>query len=174
MNLKASSDGGAVSLHSDKDSSGGEISSLGEKMLDQLRVSWAQRFRYPAPQIQSADILRRLFAWRLQAECFGDLDSDTRARLKRASSAIAKGKNSIASASTNLRAGSILVREWRGAIHRVLVRDTGFEHDGKQYRSLSKVARAISGTHWSGPRFFGLIQKPESPAATQSVLKSSQ
>ena len=54
------------------------------------------------------------------------------------------------------QAGSVLVREWRGVVHRVLVVDNGFEHRDKRYRSLTKVARAITGTRWSGPRFFGL------------------
>lgn len=157
----------------DADRSNNEISALREKGLVQLRVDWALRFQTPAPPIQSADILRRLFAYRLQTETFGDLDPDTRARLRRARTSIAKGKAPIASGSSNLRTGSVLVREWRGEMHRVLVRDNGFEHQGKQYGSLSEVARAISGTHWSGPRFFGLVQKPLSPSNKPTAIVPS-
>jgi hypothetical protein len=133
-----------------------EIGALMDKGVDALRETWFQRFRSPAPPIQSADILRRLFAWRLQVEAFGDLDLETATSLKRNRSAVARGK----APGTRLRAGTILVREWRGVTHRVLVLDEGFEHEGKRYRSLSEAARAISGTRWSGPRFFGIEERP--------------
>jgi hypothetical protein len=55
-----------------------------------------------------------------------------------------------------LRAGTILSREWNGATHRVIVVDGGFLCDGTTYDSLSKIAFAITGTRWNGPRFFGL------------------
>jgi Protein of unknown function (DUF2924) len=127
-----------------------------------------QRFGCRAPQIQSADILRRLFAWKIQAETFGDLDAETMAALRRARIAVAKGRSPLSHSTGSmlragtLRAGTILVREWRGVIHRVLVRNSGFEHRGKRFGSLSEVARAISGTRWSGPRFFGLEERPPS------------
>ena len=146
-----------------------EITALGDQGVDALRVGWARRFRCPAPPIQSADVLRRLFAWRLQAEAFGDLDSKTAASLKRARAAVSKGNGPVPNMSTALRAGSVLVREWRGVTHRVLVRDKGFEREGKEYRTLSEVARAITGTRWSGPRFFGLEEKI--PKANSMVSK---
>jgi hypothetical protein len=59
-----------------------------------------------------------------------------------------------------LRPGTILSREWNGQMHRVAVRDKGFDWNGKTYRSLSKVALAITGTRWNGPRFFGLRDNP--------------
>jgi hypothetical protein len=136
---------------------GGEIAALMDKGVDALRGAWDQRFRSLAPPIQSADILRRLFAWRIQVEAFGDLDPETTASLKRHRFALVKGKTP--NAGTELRAGTILVREWRGVTHRVLALDDGFEHDGKRYDSLSEVARAISGTRWSGPRFFGIEER---------------
>jgi len=135
-----------------------KVASLIGKGVDALRTAWLQRFRSPAPPIQSADILRRLFAWKLQAEALGDLDSETATSLKRTRSAVARGK--APNHGTSLRAGTILVREWRGVTHRVLALDEGFEHDEKRYGSLSEVARAISGTRWSGPRFFGIEERP--------------
>jgi hypothetical protein len=135
-----------------------KVVALMDKGVDALRESWFQRFRSPAPPIQSADILRRLFAWRLQVETFGDLDTETATSLKRSRTAVAKGR--APSPGTGLRVGTILVREWRGVTHRVLALDEGFEHDGKRYGSLSEVARAISGTRWSGPRFFGVEERP--------------
>src|SRR5258707_1198194 len=135
-----------------------ELAALMDKGIEVIRAAWLQRFRSPAPPIQSSDVLRRLFAWRLQVEAFGDLDPETATSLKRTRSAVAKGKAPTVGAS--LRTGTILVREWRGVTHRVLALDKGFEHNEKRYGSLSEVARAISGTRWSGPRFFGIEDQP--------------
>ena len=132
------------------------------------------RFGCRAPQIQSADILRRLLAWKLQAETFGDLDVETIAALRRARMAVAKGRSPLPhSAGSVLRAGTVLVREWRGLTHRVLVLDKGFEHQGNRFGSLSEVARAISGTRWSGPRFFGLQDRPLSEPRDSSAETGS-
>ena len=133
-----------------------EIDRLHGLGIGALREYWARRFRKSPPPIQSADILHRLIAWRLQVEAFGDLDAQSKqtiARLMRS----AGPKGALPRALLNpLKAGSVLVREWRGVTHRVLVLDDGFEHRDKRYRSLTKVARVITGTRWSGPRFFGL------------------
>ena len=140
-----------------------DIAALSGKGVDELRDAWMQRFGRRAPQIQSADILRRLFAWKIQAETFGDLDAETIATLRRARTAVASGRSPIShSTGSMLRAGTVLVREWHGITHRVLVLDKGFEHQAKRFGSLSEVARAISGTRWSGPRFFGLQDRPRS------------
>jgi hypothetical protein len=58
-----------------------------------------------------------------------------------------------------LKTGATLVREWRGHTHTVFVGEDGFEYDGRRYRSLTVIAERITGTHWSGPRFFGLIKR---------------
>ena len=121
-----------------------------------LRDLWSRRFRGVAPPIQSADILRRLMAWKIQVEAFGDLDAETQRRLRDLMRSVGNGRGVVDRMATHLRAGMVLVREWRGREHRVLVLDRAFEHEGKRYKSLTQVARAITGTHWSGPRFFGL------------------
>ena len=141
-----------------------EIDALIGMGVDGLRAAWRRRFRSLPPPIQSADFLRRLMAWKIQVEAYGDLDPETLALLKRARAAVAKGRDPVAQHQASLRPGTILTREWRGVTHRVVVLDAGFEHDGKQYRSLSEIARTISSTRWSGPRFFGIEQK-ESRAA---------
>jgi hypothetical protein len=64
-----------------------------------------------------------------------------------------------------LKTGTTLVRQWRGHTHAVLVRDDGFEYEGQPYRSLSVIAKRITGAHWSGPRFFGLIKLATASAA---------
>ena len=59
----------------------------------------------------------------------------------------------------SLKAGTTLVRQWRGQTHTILVHNDGFEHEGQRYRSLSVIAERITGAHWSGPRFFGLTKR---------------
>jgi hypothetical protein len=139
----------------------GEIISLTDQRIETLRAYWAGHFRCPVPPIQSSDTLRRLIAWRLQAEAFGDLDAETINLLRRARTRVKAGKSPGAQRSPQLRIGMILVREWRGKMHRVLVLDEGFEHENERYSTLSAVARKIAGTRWSGPRFFGLEAKSE-------------
>jgi hypothetical protein len=157
----------------DHDPTAAEIAPLVGKGVDSLRDAWRQRFGSPAPKIQSADILRRLLAWKIQAETFGGLDAETVAELKRARSAIAEGKSPVSKSNVSqLRAGTVLVREWRGTMHRVLVLDGSFEHEGRRFSSLSEVARAISGTRWSGPRFFGLQERPSPGSANPPVAET--
>ncbi len=142
-----------------------EIESLGGLGVDRLREIWQRRFRAPVPTIQSADILRRLIAWKIQVEAYGDLDEETKRHLRQLQRLQAKGQ-SLTPATPGPKTGTVLVREWRGVEHRVLVLDQGFEHQERRYQSLSEVARAITGTRWSGPRFFGLEVPKGVPAAT--------
>ena len=141
-----------------------QIAALGSLGVADLRKLWAARYRRPAPPIQSADVLFRLIAWKLQVNAFGDLDADTSSKLAPLKTASSRGKPATPSPALGLRPGSILSREWRSVTHRVLVLDQGFEHEGVRFGSLSEVARAITGTRWSGPRFFGLEADQAKPA----------
>lgn len=124
--------------------------------VEALRDVWTRRFRTAPPAIRSGDVLRRLIAWKIQVEAFGDLDAETHAKIRHLTR-VGRNGTAVAGATTvALKAGSILVREWRGVEHRVLVLDQGFEHRDKRYKSLTALARVITGTKWSGPRFFGL------------------
>ena len=67
-----------------------------------------------------------------------------------------------------LKTGTTLVRQWRGHTHAVFVRDNGFEYEGERYRSLSVIAKRITGAHWSGPRFFGLTKPAGASAAAEA------
>nr|TFG55531.1 MAG: DUF2924 domain-containing protein [Hyphomicrobiales bacterium] len=142
-----------------------ELTALSDKGVVELRTIWVTRHHRSAPPIQSADVLRRLLAWRIQVGTFGDLDAQSSSRLTRLKSAHRRGKSITSSPSLGLKAGTTLTREWRGRTHRVLVLDEGFEHHSKRYKSLSQVARAITGTQWSGPRFFGLEVAQAKPSA---------
>lgn len=96
----------------------------------------------------SWDLLRHLLAWRLQAERESGLDVETKAALRRTGSVVPAGRE--------LGAGATLERSWKGRPVKVEVLDDGFRFEGKTYRSLSAIAQQVTGTRWSGPRFFGL------------------
>lgn len=147
-----------------------EIENLDGQGIGDLRDFWTRRFRKAPPPIQSADVLHRLIAWRLQVEVYGDLDAETRQALSRLSRKGSAQGHQTGAPMTPLRPGSVLVREWRGTSHRVLVLDKAFEHDGKRYQSLTRIARLITGTRWSGPRFFG-VDEAARPGA-RPVAKS--
>lgn len=125
-----------------------EARSLGTLTLQELRVRWCRAYGLPCPKLRSADLLRRLLAWRLQAAAEGGLDRDTRRILLSKTKAKAPGPM--------LTPGVRLTREWRGRVCDVEVVGDGFLYEGRAYASLSEVAREITGVRWNGPRFFGL------------------
>ena len=122
--------------------------------------SWDGR----APAHLSRSLMVRILAYRQQAQAHGDLD---RATLRVLDAAIGQGESASGSSpiaaslgpQPDLRPGTVLTREYGGVLHRVMVGEQGFVWNGQTYVSLSKVARAITGTRWNGPRFFGLRQK---------------
>jgi hypothetical protein len=115
--------------------------------LEDLRTIWRERFGAP-PSLRSTELLGLMLAWRIQAERDGGLDRKTRLALSRRGSA----KSGLEPTS-----GTRLTREWEGVQHEVTVMaDGGFVYRGNRYRSLSEVARVITGVRWNGPRFFGL------------------
>ena len=109
-----------------------------------------------------------LLAYRLQADHLGDLDSGSQRLLDNAVSPEAAGKRAVDNSRMNVdvRPGTMLAREWNGRMHRVAVLANGFAWTGKTYPSLSKIALAITGTRWNGPRFFGLRDKPAKEAGS--------
>ncbi len=125
-----------------------EARHLGALTLQELRVRWCSYYGLPCPKLRSADLLRRLLAWRLQAEVEGGLDRDTRR--------ILLGKTRAKAPGPLLTPGVRLSRDWRGRVCDVEVVADGFRYEDKAYASLSEVAREITGVRWNGPRFFGL------------------
>ena len=115
--------------------------------LEPLRAEWRRRFGAP-PGLRSVDLLRRLLAWRIQADAYGDLDADLRRRLR--------ATTTPRPIDQRIRPGSRVAREWQGQRYEVDVVEGGFVHAGARYESLSQIARVITGTRWNGPRFFGL------------------
>jgi Protein of unknown function (DUF2924) len=151
----------------DRASLDSEIARLRGLDVGELRARWRTVFRRRAPPHLPRHLLFRILAYRLQADRFGELDADTRRLLDRIGSrAFHETDRFVADLNrsrTELRPGTLLTREWVGHLQRVMVLADGFSWNGKTYPSLSKVAFAITGTRWSGPRFFGLDQPPSGP-----------
>jgi hypothetical protein len=132
---------------------------LSELTLFELRGEWRRLHRAPPPMRLSRNLLTRAIAYRLQERTYGGLSKSIMRKLQRLNPDFeARGAPKPASP-ISLKAGARLVREWRGVTHSVLVHADGFEWNGRRYRSLTLVAREITGAHWSGPRFFGLRKR---------------
>jgi hypothetical protein len=133
-----------------------EIASLSKLGIDELRECWKAMYgRAPSRDI-GRSFLTRAIAYRLQERAYGGLKPSTRRLLARAAEETATGSSPKKLQSRRARSGTILIREWQGNAHRVTMLDDGVSFHGKHYRSLSEVAREITGSRWSGPRFFGL------------------
>jgi hypothetical protein len=143
-----------------------EIAHLRGLDLGGLRARWLSVFQRSAPAHLTRHLLFAVIAYRLQADCFGDLDYETRQILDRTVGKDAGPAMSVRLASfdqkrTELTPGTVLVREWDRQSQRVMVMADGFAWNGRTYDSLSKVAFAITGTRWNGPRFFGLRNRED-------------
>ena len=143
-----------------------EIAHLHGLDLSGLRARWLSVFQRPAPAHLARHLLFAVIAYRIQADRLGDLDHETRQVLdrtvaKEVGSAMSSRLASFDQKRTELTPGTVLVREWDRQSQRVMVMADGFAWNGQTYDSLSKVAFAITGTKWNGPRFFGLREKED-------------
>jgi hypothetical protein len=143
-----------------------EIARLRDLDLCDLQARWHTVLgRRPSPHLPR-HLLFRVLAYRLQADHFGDLDIESRQLLDGAGSPDDAGKRAVdpGRLTADVRPGTVLVREWNGRMQRVTVLAEGFAWNGKIYSSLSKIAFAITGTRWNGPKFFGMRDKPSKEA----------
>ena len=143
-----------------------EIAHLRGLDLKGLRSRWQSVFRRPAPPHLTRHLLFAVIAYRLQADRFGDLDHASEQVLdgvvaKETGSTLSARLASFDQKRAKLTPGTVLVREWDRQSQRVMVMADGFAWNGQTYDSLSKVAFAITGTKWNGPRFFGLRDKED-------------
>jgi len=135
-----------------------EIAHLRGLDLNGLRARWRSLTGRVAPPHLPKTLLLRVLAYRVQAAALGDLDKATARLLDRIADEARSGKRIDVPVpdQVGLKPGTVLVREWESTPQRVMVLAEGFAWNGETYASLSKVARAITGTRWNGPRFFGM------------------
>ena len=152
----------------DREAIEAEIDRVRSLGLDALRTLWRTTFRSPPPAF-GKDILARFLCWHIQEQAFGGLDSETEKHL----GGLARGDRSRADRPRRLKPGTVLLREYQGERHTVIVVANGYVWREATYASLSTVARAITGTAWNGPRFFGLRSGSESAIATAVADASS-
>jgi len=126
-----------------------ELSTLNRAALLDL---WREAFSRPPPKHISVDFMQRAISFEQQSRSERRISKQTLRRLR----AIAKGGAPAANTVTSLKPGTHLMREWNGRTYQVEVVGDGFVMDRKTYRSLSAIAKRITGAHWSGPRFFGI------------------
>lgn len=137
-----------------------QLAELATMSPAQLRAEW-RRIHRALPPLLSADLLARGIAYRLQEKRYGTLSPKTARDLVRHATT-PNDTGVVPRAETSLRAGTRLVRSWRGTSYTVAVAEDGFLFDGERYSSLTAIARQITGAAWSGPRFFGLTKARQS------------
>jgi hypothetical protein len=145
-----------------------ELIQLSEARIVELRRRYHEVFKRMAPPAFGPDLLRRSIAYRLQERMYGGLSANIRQELLAIAKASAYGKAGKLAIPRKIKPGSVLIREWKGTTYRVTVDENGFLYDGKKYTNLSEIARAITGTRWNGPRFFGLRALNGEPANSKN------
>jgi len=148
---------------STKTSIGDEIAHLRGLDLKGIRSRWQSVFQRPPPDHLPRHLMFAIIAYRIQADRLGDLDRPTKQVLERTDRGTTMSARLVSfdQKRTELTPGTVLVREWDRHSQRVMVMPDGFAWNGQTYDSLSKVAFAITGTKWNGPRFFGLREKED-------------
>jgi hypothetical protein len=139
---------------------------LSELTIFELRGEWRRLHRMPPPMRFSRDLLTRGISYKLQERAYGGLSTATARKLEQAAADPLSRGAAKPAPPISLKPGTRLVREWRGVTHTVLIHADGIEWRGQRYHSLSVVARKITGARWSGPRFFGLRQRPLDSTST--------
>ncbi len=138
-----------------------KLMALAELDTTVLWREWRRLYRSHPPVHIRRDLLILAIAWKLQERVYGGLTAAQKRKLAGISKELRQNGDLSGSLAIRVKPGMRLVREWRGKTHTVLVLEDGFEWNGERRRSLSAIAREITGTRWSGPRFFGLQRKPK-------------
>jgi Protein of unknown function (DUF2924) len=138
----------------------GEINRLRSLDTAELREEWRRLYHCDAPRL-SRDLLVLGLSYRLQELEHGGLGRATQRKLQTIAKSLRSTGRIASVPSLSLKPGSRLLREWRGRTHTVTVTEGGFDYAGASYESLTKIAKKITGAHWSGPRFFGLLAGKE-------------
>jgi hypothetical protein len=130
-----------------------EIAQLRLSTRDQLLAIWQKAYGTTAPQNIRRELLIPFLAYKIQGKAYGDLKPSTCSEIR------SLARNIHKSPQPRIKTGTRLLREWRAHMHEVFVTEHGYEYRGVRYKSLSEIARKITGTRWSGPAFFGLVKR---------------
>jgi hypothetical protein len=144
-----------------------EIASLPALSKADLLTRWRERLKQAPPSHLNKPILVPLLAYRLQEQAFGGLKPAYKRRLRELAESFERNPHrppKTVLSSARIKPGTRLIRQWDGQTHQVTVAEAGFEYKGERYKSLSEIARLITGTRWSGPLFFGLKQSQRDQA----------
>ena len=133
-----------------------ELERLPTLSSHQLDILWRELFDTERPRRLYGELLIGVLAYRLQEKALGGLKPATRRLLRQVAGNPNERRAFDALTQPRLKAGAVLLREWRGTTHRVAVLENGYEYGGQRFKSLSLIARRITNSRWSGPRFFGL------------------
>ena len=142
----------------------GEIAGLQSLDLEQLKARWRTLYQTEAPTRFSRDLLMRAVAYRLQERALGGLKPATRRLFQRIAADAHARRPLKLKPLRRLEPGAVLIRQWGGVKHKIVVLGNGFSFRSQCYGSLSAVARQITGSHWSGPLFFGLKNRTKAEA----------
>jgi Protein of unknown function (DUF2924) len=135
-----------------------KLAELPHFKTSQLRALWLKLFAKPVHPKLRRDLMIPILAYRIQEKAYGGLKPSTRKRLQRLAGELERDPKAQLQPNRQLKTGTKLIRQWQGETHEVLVVDRGLDYRNKRYKSLSEIARQITGTRWSGPLFFGLKQ----------------
>ncbi len=164
----AGADGGRSDVSSE-DAVAARLQALAEMDYAALRNEWRRLYRAHPPKRVSRDLLQLGVAWKIQEKANGGLSAVLKRRLADLAKTMEQDGDIARNRVARLKPGAKLIREWQGETHTVAVLEDGFEWQGKRWRSLSVIAREITGSHWSGPRFFGLNGKAEAGVAIREA-----
>jgi hypothetical protein len=141
-----------------KDAAREALSRLPKLDIHELREEWCRLYRADASPHLSRELLIRAVAYRMQEVALGGLRPEPQRQLRQIAEELKQTGAARFRLRPQLKPGTRVIREWQGRTYEVVVLDDGFSWQGTQYRSLSVIARKITGTAWSGPLFFGLKQ----------------
>jgi hypothetical protein len=145
-----------------------ELCKIAVEPKARLRARYVVLFGRDPPKAFGPDLLRRSVAQRVQQNAWGGLSKATQRELDRLIAALIAKPDATLTIARRAQSGTVLVRDWKGRSHRVMITADGFHYDERAYSNLSEIARLITGTRWNGPRFFGLRRQRRGETAVPS------
>src|SRR3981081_1551495 len=151
-----------------------EIARLPDLGHEELRQRWKLLFGRPAPKSLRRKFMARAVAYQMQVAAYGGLSAATKRRLREIANAISNGARTGVFRGVQIKPGTQLIRQWQNTTHTVMVLDEGFALDGRTYKSLSAIAKAITGTNWNGYAFFGIKRAVRGNKAAAGLERDSR